>query len=96
MKANLHRLEGFDTTRTEAAKLLLVDTLLAEIITDYPQLKVWKGAALESATLTGYADYLIAPKAVYIKTPLLCAAEAKKDDFTQGQAQMYRGDGSLP
>ena len=87
LKANLRRLEGFDTLRTEAAKLLLVDTLLAEIIADYSQLKVWKGAALESSLLTGYADYLIAPRAVYIKTPLLCAAEAKKDDFTQGQAQ---------
>ena len=87
LTTNMQRLDRFDTVGTEAAKLLLVDTLLAEIVADYPQLKVWKGAALESATLTGRADYLITPTYAYVKTPLLCAAEAKKDDFTQGQAQ---------
>ena len=87
MQEDLRRLDGFDTLSTEAAKLLLVDTLLAEIIPNYTQLKVWKGEALVSATLTGFADYLITPRYAYMKTPLLCAAEAKKDNFTQGRAQ---------
>ena len=80
-------LQSFDTVRTEAAKLLLVDALLAQTVTAYKQLKVWKGQALESATLTGFADYLITPNYAYMDAPLLCAAEAKKDDFDQGQAQ---------
>ena len=83
----LRRLDAFDTARTEAAKLLLVDTLLAEIVPNHAQLKVWKGEALESAMLTGFADYLITPPYAYVKTPLLCAAEAKKDDFEKGEAQ---------
>ena len=80
-------LRSFDTVRTEAAKLLLMDALLAQTVSAYSQLKVWKGAALESATLTGFADYLITPRFAYMKTPLLCAAEAKKDDFDNGRAQ---------
>ena len=80
-------LRSFDTARTEAAKLLLVDALLGETVSAYSRLKVWKGEALISATLTGFADYLITPRYAYLKTPLLCAAEAKKDDFEQGQAQ---------
>ncbi len=87
LRANLQRLSHFDTLGTEAAKLLLVDTLLAEIIPDHANLKVWKGAVLESATLTGFADYLVTPDYAYVKTPLLCAAEAKKDDFDKGRAQ---------
>ena len=83
----LRRLEGFDTVGTEAAKLLLADALLIEIISFYPKLKVWKGAALESPTMTGFADYLITPQYAFVKTPLLCAAEAKRDDFLKGRAQ---------
>ena len=45
------------------------------------ELKVWKAAPLESDTLMGVADYLITPKRVYVETPLLCVAEAKRDDF---------------
>lgn len=71
---------------SEAAKLLLVDTLLTEIVPNHARLKVWKGKALESPTLTGFADYLNTPRYAYIKTPLLCAAEAQKDDFEQGRA----------
>ena len=85
--AYLQRLRSFDRVGTEAAKLLLMDTLLAEIVPHHPRLKVWKGKALESPSLTGFADYLITPDYAYMKTPLLCAAEAKKDDFEQGQAQ---------
>ena len=85
--AYLQRLQSFDRVGTEAAKLLLVDALLAEIVPHYPQLKVWKGEALESATLTGFADYLVTPNYAYVEAPLLCAAEAKKDDFDRGRAQ---------
>lgn len=87
LKEDLRRLDVFDILGSEAAKLLLVDTLLAEIVPDHARLKVWKGKALESATLKGFADYLITPSYAYMKTPLLCAAEAKKDDFEQGRAQ---------
>ena len=83
----LLRFQRFDTVGTEAAKLLLVDALISEIILAYPQLKVWKGEALESSLLTGFADYLITPDYAYMDTPLLCAAEAKKDNFDQGRAQ---------
>ena len=84
---HLRRMDVFDTLGTEAAKLLLVDTLLTEIVPNHARLKVWKGKALESKTLAGFADYLITPDYAYMKTPLLCAAEAKKDDFEQGRAQ---------
>ena len=80
-------LRSFDTKGTEAAKLLLMDALVGEVVSEYKQLKVWKGEALESATLTGFADYLFTPPYAYMKTPLLCAAEAKKDDFDNGRAQ---------
>ena len=84
---DLRRLDAFDILGSEPAKLLLVDTLLTEIVPDHARLKVWKGKALETATLKGFADYLITPRFAYMKTPLLCAAEAKKDDFEQGRAQ---------
>ena len=64
-----------------------MDNLFGEIVPNYPQLKVWKAAALETDTLRGVADYLITPKRVYIATPLLCVSEAKRDDFEQGRAQ---------
>ncbi len=83
----LQRFQRFDTVGTEAAKLLLIDALLGECIEPFERLKIWKGEALESETLIGYADYLITPDYAYIKTPLLCAAEAKLDDFKKGRAQ---------
>ena len=83
----LGRFQAFDTVNTEAAKLLLVDAIFAEVVPRHPGLKVWKGAALESDTLTGTADYLIAPKRAYLAHPLLCAVEAKRDDFEQGRTQ---------
>ena len=67
--------------------MLLVDTLLAEIISNHPKLKVWKGEALQPAMLTGFADYLITPMVAYVTTLLLCAAEAKRDNFEAGRAQ---------
>ena len=87
LMAIFQRLRSFDTKGSEAAKLLIMDTLIGEIVPNYARLKVWKGKPLESTTLTGFADYLITPDYAYIKTPLLCAAKAKKDDFEQGQAQ---------
>jgi hypothetical protein len=42
---------------------------------------------LSTDTLTGKADYVMAPHRAYLETPLLCVAEAKKDDFERGAAQ---------
>lgn len=83
----LHRLESFDLQTTEEGKALLIDALLAEVVPDYPTLKVWKATTLEADELTGLADYLITPRRAYVATPLLCVAEAKRDDFMQGRAQ---------
>ncbi len=84
---DMRRFDAFDLENSEAAKLLLLDALFAEIVPRYPNLKVWKSAPLETDTLTGVADYVIAPKRAYLATPLLCVAEAKRDDFVQGRAQ---------
>ena len=87
LTANLLRLEVFDLTNSEAAKILLIDVLFAEIVPNHAPLKIWKSEPLESDVLVGIADYLIAPKRAYAATPLLCVAEAKRDDFVQGRAQ---------
>ncbi len=87
LQANLQRLASFDLQTTEQAKALLMDALFAEIVPNHPRLKVWKATMLETDTLTGVADYLITPKRAYVATPLLCVAEAKRDDFVQGRAQ---------
>lgn len=83
----LRRLESFDLQSSEPAKTLLIDALLVEIVPLHPSLKVWKEAPLNSDTTTGVADYLIAPRRAYLATPLLCVAEAKKDDFAKGRVQ---------
>ncbi|HLK55443.1 MAG TPA: hypothetical protein VKU00_02705 [Chthonomonadaceae bacterium] len=87
LPAIFHRLEVFDLETSELAKTLLMDALFGEIVPNHLKLKVWKAAALETDTLTGIADYLITPRRAYIATPLLCVAEAKRDDFVQGRAQ---------
>ena len=87
LKTHLRRLEAFDLQTTEQAKTLLIDALFAEIVPEYSMLKVWKAASITTDTLTGVADYLIAPHKVYLETPLLCVAEAKRDDFERGRAQ---------
>jgi hypothetical protein len=87
LKENLRRLKAFDLETTEIAKTLLIDALFSEIVPNYDRLKVWKAVLLETDTLTGVADYLIAPHYLYLSTPLLCVAEAKRDDFVQGRAQ---------
>ena len=87
----LQRLQVFDLENTEAAKLLIIDALLADAVPNHPHLKVWKAMPLETDTLTGIADYIFAPDYAYLKTPLLCAVEAGcplgGDDFVQGRAQ---------
>src|SRR5579862_4927556 len=87
LRESLRRLESFDLVNSELAKTLLIDSLLTEIVPNHPNLKVWKAAPLDTDTLTGVADYLITPKRAYIAPPLLCVAEAKRDDFVQGRAQ---------
>lgn len=84
---NFQRFQVFELLASEAAKVMLIDSLLAEVVPDHPQLKIWKAAPLASETVAGVADYLIAPKRGYLKTPLLCAIEAKRDDFEAGQTQ---------
>ena len=41
---------------------MLIDTILAEVISDYPTLKVWKEEPLESGSVGGVVDYLAAPR----------------------------------
>ena len=83
----LRRLDYFDLKGSEPAKTLLIDALFVEIIPFYEKLKVWKEASLTTDTTTGVADYLVAPNRAYLATPLLCVAEAKKDDFAKGSVQ---------
>ncbi len=85
--AHLSRLKVFDTETTEMAKTLLMDALFAEIVPHHANLKVWKSVTLETNELTGVADYVIAPDYAYLAMPLLCMAEANRDDFVQGRAQ---------
>ena len=87
LNEDLRRLESFDLQTTEQAKTLLIDALFLEVVPNHPKLKVWKAAVLKTDTLTGGADYLIAPKRAFLTTPLLCVTEAKRDDFERGRAQ---------
>ncbi len=87
LEEDLRRLQVFDLTGSEQGKTLLIDSLLSEIVPNHDALKVWKAAALQTDTLTGVADYVIAPRRAYLATPLLCVIEAKRDDFEKGRAQ---------
>jgi hypothetical protein len=87
LQTHLRRLEVFDLESSEQAKILLIDALFAEIVADQPKLKIWKAETIETDTLIGVADYLIAPRRAYLATPLLCVAEAKRDDFEKGRIQ---------
>lgn len=84
---HLRRLKRFDLITSEEAKKLIIDAILTEAIQDFECLKIWKASALESDTLSGEADYLLAENRAYLEAPLLCIVEAKKDDFEQGLAQ---------
>ena len=83
----LPRLRVFNQTTSEAAKILLIDAMLTEVVPNHAGLRIWKSAPLESDTMAGIADYLIAPDFAYLTTPLLCVVEAKKDDFDAGEVQ---------
>src|SRR5215472_14787966 len=73
LKEGMRRLEVFDLETSEPSKTLLIDA-------EHPNLKIWKAAVLNTDTLTGVADYLMAPRRAYLATPLLCVTEAKRDD----------------
>ena len=79
--------QSFGLMGSEAAKVMVIDTVLAEVVPLHRGLKVWKSEPLEGDTVSGVADYLIAPDYGYVETPLLCAVEAKLDDFAAGETQ---------
>lgn len=83
----LARLKNFDLESCEESKKLLIDAICEEAINAFLQLKIWKGASIESEVTNGYVDYLIAENKRYLEAPMLCIVEAKKDDFEQGLAQ---------
>ncbi|MBC7796226.1 MAG: hypothetical protein H7Z37_05055 [Pyrinomonadaceae bacterium] len=83
----LKRLEVFDLVQTETAKELVIDAVFEEALANYKKLRVWKAAPLSTDELTGRADYLVARRQRYVETPLLCVAEAKRDDFEKGLGQ---------
>jgi hypothetical protein len=87
-KERMARLQRhFDLKTCEDAKKLLIDAICEEALEGLDQIKIWKGASLETPTTNGVADYLIAENKGYLETPYLCIVEAKKDDFEQGLAQ---------
>jgi len=77
----------FDLSLSEAAKSLLIDAILLESIEDFVELKIWKEASLQTDSLVGTVNYLIAPQGKVYQSPFLCVVEAKKDNFEQGLAQ---------
>jgi flagellar biosynthesis regulator FlbT len=77
----------FDLESYEESKKLLIDAICEEGLEGFEQLKIWKGAVLESDILNGNVDYLVAENQRYLEAPMLCIVEAKKDDFEQGLAQ---------
>jgi hypothetical protein len=81
------RSQVFDLKQSEEGKKIIIDLVFVEALQGFPRLKIWKGAALESETAHGAADYLITENFDYAEAPFLCVAEAKKDDFEQGLAQ---------
>ncbi|MBC8143543.1 MAG: hypothetical protein H7Y38_19100 [Armatimonadetes bacterium] len=85
--AVLQRTKSFALSASEAAKVTLIDSILMEILPKYPGLRAWKDEPLETGNTGGVVDYLIAPSRGYIETPLLCAVEARLDDFTAGEIQ---------
>jgi hypothetical protein len=73
----LKRIDAFNLTNSEAAKVLLIDTLLIEVVPSYPELRVWKAALLESDTLTGrLLD--CAQTRVSCRSPPLCRRSQKR------------------
>ena len=84
----LRRLELVsDTTLSEMAKQMVIEAVFEEVALKYPKIKIFKEVPLRGEKAGGFVDYLIAPQRVLPKTPLLCVAEAKKDNFERGMAQ---------
>jgi hypothetical protein len=83
----MERLKRFDTRSNERGRELIIDAIFTEAIAGFGNLKIWKGAVLETDELNGEADYLITEDKDYLESPYLCAVEAKKDDFEKGLAQ---------
>ncbi|MEB3295402.1 MAG: hypothetical protein VKJ24_19785 [Synechococcales bacterium] len=81
------RSQVFDLKHSEEGKKIIIDLVFIEALQPFSHLKIWKGEALESETAHGAADYLITENFDYAEAPILCVAEAKKDDFDQGLAQ---------
>ncbi len=81
------RFQVFDLKHSEEGKKIIIDLVFVEALQPFSRLKIWKGERLESDTAQGSADYLITENFDYAEAPLLCVAEAKKDDFEQGLAQ---------
>ena len=84
----LQRIETvFDTTLSEQAKQLLIEVVFEEAAFAFSRLKIFKEAPLRGATAGGFVDYLITLRRAVPGIPLLCVAEAKKDNFEKGMAQ---------
>lgn len=84
----LRRIESvFDTTLSEQAKQLVIEVVFEEVAFAFSKLKIFKEAPLRGDEAGGFVDYLITPRRALPGTPLLCVAEAKKDNFEKGMAQ---------
>jgi hypothetical protein len=83
----MRRLVLFDTSRSEGAKLLLVDAFFEEAGQPYTNLRIFKETTIQGERSGGLLDYLVAPRGAVPTTPFVCVTEAKKDDFDKGLAQ---------
>ena len=87
-RERLRRVESvFDTTLSEQAKQLIIEVIFEEVAIAFPKLKIFKEAPLRGEATGGFVDYLITPRRALPGIPLLCVAEAKKDNFEKGMAQ---------
>lgn len=87
-RQRLDRLQRtFDLTLYEKSRELLIDAVCEEAILPFENLRIWKGAPLETDQFSGQADYLVTDNKDYCEAPFLCVVEAKRDDFVKGMAQ---------
>ncbi len=77
----------FDLKGSEANREVLIDLILLTAVDPFDTLRFWKEATLESSIGSGSVDYLLAHRAAFFESPLLCVVEAKRDDFDSGRAQ---------
>lgn len=87
----LNRLQAFDVSFSESGKEVLIDTILQETLSRRTKLKVWKEVSLKTEELNGRSEYVFAPRIDILTHPLVCLAEAKKDNFEQSAAQCLLG-----